>query len=174
MTDSTYYLVTEKVARKTGNDMSVTYRIADGRFVVNTKFVRTIPLTPTDFVTGIDGLTTVSEGEALRLIAANGYKKGYSNEKSVPTNEFSSSGNLSDAVDAMQESWNNPTVNDNEGNENGESTTTVTEPVEETPEMEYADEDEEAAAMVSNEAPAHDDNLDGDNEVVDTKPKRKK
>lgn len=76
MIQTGYYLATRKVAERCGNIYN-TYRVADGRYVVSDRHLKRLVLSPQEYITGIEGIEMVSEQEALKLIKANGKKKGY-------------------------------------------------------------------------------------------------
>lgn len=73
--DSSYFLATKDVAIR-GGDIENRYRTADGRFVVSGRYLKRITLTSSEFLTGLQGITPISEQEADALIVANGYRKG--------------------------------------------------------------------------------------------------
>ena len=75
MVDNSYFLVTQAVAIR-GGDIANRYRAADGRFIVSGRYLKRISLTGSEYITGLQGVTQISEQEANALIAANGYKKG--------------------------------------------------------------------------------------------------
>lgn len=73
--DTSLYLVSYDIAVRSGL-ISVRYRIADGRFVLDNKDLSRVRLTSDEFVTGLQGVEKVSESEAKSLIAKNGFKMG--------------------------------------------------------------------------------------------------
>jgi len=75
MVDNKFYLVSQSVAQRSGVIES-RYRIADGRFVLETKDLAGIRLTSEEYVTGLDGVEMVSKQDAMILIKDNNYQMG--------------------------------------------------------------------------------------------------
>lgn len=75
MVESSFFLATKEVAIR-GGDIANRYRAADGRFIVSNRYLKRIVLTASEYITGLKGVTPITEQEANALIAANGYKKG--------------------------------------------------------------------------------------------------
>ena len=80
--DTATYLVTREIAMRSGV-INSRYRIADGRFVLSNKDLALVRLTSDEFLTGLQGVERVSEGDAQRLIAENKFQRGLGNV-SVP------------------------------------------------------------------------------------------
>lgn len=70
------FLASADVARRAGA-IGTSYRTKDGRFVISEKALRSVRLQmkPEEYVSGLD-VELISEQEAERLIAENGYKYG--------------------------------------------------------------------------------------------------
>lgn len=70
------FLASADVARRVGA-IATSYRVKDGRYVISEKALRGVRLqmTPEEYVNGLD-VQLVSEQEAERLIAENGYQYG--------------------------------------------------------------------------------------------------
>lgn len=83
--DSATYLVIREVAIRSGVIES-RYRIADGRFVLSNKDLSLVRLTSDEYITGLQGIERVSEAEAQRLIAENGFRRGLDNIAYVESN----------------------------------------------------------------------------------------
>lgn len=81
--DTQLYLVTKDIAIRSGL-MQVRYRISDGRFVLDNKDLSRVRFTTDEYISGLNGVTKVSEEEAQTLIAQNGYKMGEDGEE-IPT-----------------------------------------------------------------------------------------
>ena len=78
--DTQLYLVTKDIAIRSGL-MQVRYRISDGRFVLDNKDLSRVRFTTDEYISGLEGVTKVSEEEAQTLIAQNGYKMGEEGEE---------------------------------------------------------------------------------------------
>lgn len=68
------FLASADVARRAGA-IGTSYRTKDGRFVISEKALRSLQMKPEEYVSGLD-VELISEQEAERLIAENGYKYG--------------------------------------------------------------------------------------------------
>ena len=70
------FLASADVARRAGA-IATSYRVKDGRFVISEKALRSprMQMTPEEYVNGMD-VELISESEAERLIAENGYQYG--------------------------------------------------------------------------------------------------
>lgn len=84
--DTQLYLVTKDIAIRSGL-MQTRYRIADGRFVLDNKDLSRVRFTTDEYISGLEGVTKVSEEEAQTLIAQNGYKMGEEGEETPTTTE---------------------------------------------------------------------------------------
>lgn len=75
------FLASADVARRAGA-IATSYRTKDGRFVISEKALRSLrmTMTPDEYVNGLD-VELISESEAERLIAENGYQYGVGNSK---------------------------------------------------------------------------------------------
>lgn len=84
--DVALYLVTKDIAVRSGL-IATRYRIADGRFVLDNKDLSRVRFTTDEYISGLQGVTKVSEEEAKTLIAENGYQMGEEPETPVATQE---------------------------------------------------------------------------------------
>lgn len=84
--DVALYLVTKDIAVRSGL-IATRYRIADGRFVLDNKDLSRVRFTTDEYISGLQGVTKVSEEEAKTLIAENGYQMGEEPEILVATQE---------------------------------------------------------------------------------------
>lgn len=71
--------MTLEVALRAGS-VENKYRTADGRFILDTRALRSIRLTSDEYVTGIQGVEVLTPQEADEMIAAGGYKMGLPEE----------------------------------------------------------------------------------------------
>ena len=75
MIEAGYYIVNQAVAIRCGSIENY-HRIKDGRFIVTSRQLNRITLTPKELISGISGIEQISRNAALALIAQNDYKKG--------------------------------------------------------------------------------------------------
>ena len=75
MTDLQHYVATADVAQRSGM-IATRYRLADGTFILNNRDLRGIRMTSDEMLTGIKGITPISEKDAIAAIADNGFKLG--------------------------------------------------------------------------------------------------
>lgn len=75
MTDLQHYVATADVAQRSGM-IATRYRLVDGTFILNNRDLRGIRMTSEEMLTGIKGITPISEKDAIAAIADNGYKLG--------------------------------------------------------------------------------------------------
>ena len=73
--DTALYLVTKDIAIRSGMIES-RYRIADGRFVLDSKDLSRVRFTSDEYVTGLHGVEKVTQDVARSLIAQNGFTIG--------------------------------------------------------------------------------------------------
>jgi len=68
------FLASAEIARRAGV-ITTNYRTKDGRYIVSEKALRALSIMPEEYVNGLD-VEIISEAEAERLIAENGYQIG--------------------------------------------------------------------------------------------------
>ena len=73
--DAAVFLVTREIALRSGL-LESRYRIADGRFVLDTKDLSRVRFSSNEYINGLSGVERVSEAEAQALISQNGYVMG--------------------------------------------------------------------------------------------------
>ena len=75
MLESAIYFVTRDIAIRSGlKDQR--YRISDGRYVLDNKYLSRVRFTVDEYVSGLQGVEKTDETTAQRRIAENGYKMG--------------------------------------------------------------------------------------------------
>lgn len=75
MKAESYYKVTAEVAVRTGMTRTL-YRTADGHYVCSARDLRGIRLEPEEYITGIEGVESITYAEAQALIEEGGRSLG--------------------------------------------------------------------------------------------------
>jgi len=75
MMDYGVYLASQDIAVRSGVARA-RYRIADGRFVLDSKDLSRVRLTSQEYITGLQGVERTDEETARALIAQNGHQMG--------------------------------------------------------------------------------------------------
>lgn len=104
-----YFSASADITRRAGI-ISSRYRTKEGRFVITDKDLGRVQLvmTPEEFMHGVD-ITEITEREANRLIAENGYQMG---------EEYAESSSSSSSEEApLEEQASSSSSSDNENNE---------------------------------------------------------
>jgi hypothetical protein len=86
MVDLSIYVVTQEIAIRSGV-IETHYRTKDGRFILNSRDLSRIRLVGDEFVNGLDGVESITEQEADRLISEGGFKMGLPKEEPVEEQE---------------------------------------------------------------------------------------
>lgn len=92
MIESAFYLVTKSVAQRAGL-LGQRYVTKDGRVVLDNKDLSRVRFTADEYISGLSGVTKISNEQARSLIAQNGYSMNPDQPKpkwadvEQPTNE---------------------------------------------------------------------------------------
>lgn len=96
--NSAQYLVTREIAQRTG-ELQNHYRTADGRFILDSRAMSLIRLTPDEYVTGIEGVERITEEQAMTLIAKGGYMLGDTEAETVEDTQENVNDNVKEEVE---------------------------------------------------------------------------
>lgn len=72
MIESAFYLVTKSIAQRAGL-LGQRYATKDGRVVLDNKDLSRVRFTADEYISGLSGVTKISNEQARSLIAQNGY-----------------------------------------------------------------------------------------------------
>ena len=75
MIESTTFLVTEDIARRSGT-IDFRYRTADNHFILGNKDLQRVRFTTEEYLNGLQGIEQITKERADELIKENNYQMG--------------------------------------------------------------------------------------------------